>query len=129
LWVNWLRRGKRIGLVLTKEAAIKRTRRKILLLAIAALFLLAVIDAQRPPENQWATPIALGMVDLWQAFSSGVGLHGACLYTPTCSVYGKLVIHRYGAYQGGWLALKRIWSCSPWSGRTGEDWPPPLNQD
>jgi len=39
-----------------------------------------------------------------------------CRYTPTCSQYSIEAINKYGALKGGWLALKRIFSCHPWGG-------------
>ena len=39
-----------------------------------------------------------------------------CRYTPTCSVYGAQAIQKHGPFKGGWLALKRIFSCHPWGG-------------
>ncbi|MBX7225865.1 MAG: membrane protein insertion efficiency factor YidD [Chitinophagales bacterium] len=40
----------------------------------------------------------------------------ACRYTPTCSVYAKDAIIKYGPFKGGWMALRRILSCHPWGG-------------
>ncbi len=39
-----------------------------------------------------------------------------CRYTPTCSTYTKLALQRHGLINGGWLAIKRIFSCHPWGG-------------
>lgn len=39
-----------------------------------------------------------------------------CRYTPTCSTYSLQAIKKYGAFKGGWLAMKRIGSCHPWGG-------------
>jgi len=47
-------------------------------------------------------------------------LPNACRYTPTCSEYGIQAIKKYGAWKGGWLALKRISRCHPWGG-SGHD--------
>ncbi|MDR0367824.1 MAG: membrane protein insertion efficiency factor YidD [Bacteroidales bacterium] len=43
-----------------------------------------------------------------------------CRFVPTCSTYGLEAIRKYGAFKGGWLALKRILSCNPW-GKSGYD--------
>lgn len=43
-----------------------------------------------------------------------------CRYTPTCSTYSLEAIKKYGAFKGGWLAIKRITSCHPWGG-SGHD--------
>jgi len=40
----------------------------------------------------------------------------SCRYTPTCSQYAIEAIGKYGPFKGGWLALKRIFSCHPWGG-------------
>ncbi len=47
-----------------------------------------------------------------------------CRYTPTCSHYAYEAVTRFGAYKGGWLALKRLGRCQPW-GSVGYD-PVPL---
>ncbi|MGE8206241.1 membrane protein insertion efficiency factor YidD [Heyndrickxia sp. NPDC080065] len=36
-----------------------------------------------------------------------------CRFYPTCSQYGLEAVKRYGAFRGGWLALKRILKCHP----------------
>ena len=36
-----------------------------------------------------------------------------CRFIPTCSEYAVTAIERYGAWKGGWLALKRICRCHP----------------
>ena len=38
-----------------------------------------------------------------------------CRYTPTCSQYAYEAISKYGAMKGGWLALRRILRCHPFS--------------
>lgn len=39
-----------------------------------------------------------------------------CRYQPTCSHYAKEALVKHGIFKGGWLALKRIFSCHPWGG-------------
>ncbi|CAA0181142.1 membrane protein insertion efficiency factor YidD [Tenacibaculum maritimum] len=39
-----------------------------------------------------------------------------CRYTPTCSSYAIEALKEYGLLYGGWLAIKRIFSCHPWGG-------------
>ena len=36
-----------------------------------------------------------------------------CRFTPTCSQYALEAITKYGAFKGGWLALRRILRCHP----------------
>ena len=40
----------------------------------------------------------------------------SCRYSPTCSEYTLVALQRHGFFRGGWLALKRIFSCHPWGG-------------
>ena len=39
-----------------------------------------------------------------------------CRYIPTCSQYAVEAVKKYGAFKGGWLALKRIARCHPFGG-------------
>ena len=41
----------------------------------------------------------------------------SCRYTPTCSQYALEAIEKYGARKGGWMALKRLGRCHPFSKR------------
>lgn len=36
-----------------------------------------------------------------------------CRFIPTCSQYAIQAIEKYGAWKGGWLALKRFLRCHP----------------
>ncbi len=38
-----------------------------------------------------------------------------CRYTPTCSQYALEAIQKYGAAKGGYLALRRLLRCHPFS--------------
>ena len=38
---------------------------------------------------------------------------GKCRFRPTCSAYALEAIEKYGAFKGGWLALKRLLRCHP----------------
>ena len=49
-----------------------------------------------------------------------------CRFTPTCSEYAMQAIEKYGAFKGGWLALRRICCCHPfYRGKRGEYDPVP----
>jgi putative membrane protein insertion efficiency factor len=37
-----------------------------------------------------------------------------CRFYPTCSVYAREAIERYGSVRGSWLAIKRLVKCHPW---------------
>ena len=57
----------------------------------------------------------LGIIFMYQKIISPL-IPPRCRYTPTCSEYGKKVIHKYGPWKGGKLAVKRILRCHPWGG-------------
>jgi putative membrane protein insertion efficiency factor len=40
-----------------------------------------------------------------------------CRYTPTCSQYTLVALQKHGVFKGGWLGIKRIFSCNPWGGK------------
>ena len=37
----------------------------------------------------------------------------SCRFQPTCSQYAMEAIEKFGAFRGGWLAIKRILRCHP----------------
>jgi putative membrane protein insertion efficiency factor len=39
----------------------------------------------------------------------------SCRFTPTCSEYTVEAIEKYGALKGGWLGVKRLSRCHPFS--------------
>jgi uncharacterized protein len=39
----------------------------------------------------------------------------SCRFYPTCSEYGYEAIGKYGAIKGGWLTIKRVARCQPFS--------------
>ena len=52
------------------------------------------------------------LLDLYKRFVSPL-LPPACRFTPTCSVYAREAIVRYGAVRGSVLAVKRLARCHP----------------
>jgi putative membrane protein insertion efficiency factor len=49
-----------------------------------------------------------------------------CRHYPTCSAYAIEAVLAHGVRRGGWLALKRILRCNPWSAG-GYDPVPPVH--
>ena len=37
----------------------------------------------------------------------------SCRFQPTCSQYAIEAVEKFGAFRGGWLAIKRILRCHP----------------
>jgi putative membrane protein insertion efficiency factor len=38
----------------------------------------------------------------------------ACRFHPSCSAYAEEALQTHGAFQGGWLAARRLCRCGPW---------------
>jgi putative membrane protein insertion efficiency factor len=87
-------------------------------LVFAALVGFAAGDALKPPPDQAFARLAIGAIDTYrETLSPAIARTGLarCLFTPTCSAYGREAIRRYGLPRGGWLAVSRIFRCNPWS--------------
>ncbi len=50
----------------------------------------------------------------------------SCRYYPSCSQYAVTAIERHGVARGGWLALRRLARCHPWT-PGGVDHVPPAH--
>jgi putative membrane protein insertion efficiency factor len=48
-------------------------------------------------------------------FLSRFTKYQVCRYHPTCSEYGYGAFGKYGVFKGGWLTIRRILRCNPWS--------------
>ncbi|HZZ44142.1 MAG TPA: membrane protein insertion efficiency factor YidD [Tepidisphaeraceae bacterium] len=59
--------------------------------------------------------VMIALVRLYQVTLSRF-IGGHCRYHPTCSVYAIDAINKYGAWRGGWKAIKRVLRCHPWGG-------------
>ncbi|WP_084598152.1 membrane protein insertion efficiency factor YidD [Flagellimonas lutaonensis] len=61
-------------------------------------------------------------VFLVRIYQNGISpyLPATCRYQPTCSAYTIEALQKYGLFKGGWLTIKRIFSCHPWGG-SGHD--------
>ena len=97
------------------------------LLAVGVLLAIALaIDLRRAPDQQLSTRAAIVAIHGYQATLSRVyGRMGVqCRFTPTCSQYGEACIQRFGAARGGWMAVKRVVRCGPWTPMGTVDTPP-----
>ena len=55
-------------------------------------------------------------------------LPASCRFEPSCSQYGYQAIERFGAWRGGWMAVKRVARCHPFN-PGGYDPVPELEED
>ncbi len=60
------------------------------------------------------TRILVFLIKGWRLLISP--LYGqTCRYYPSCSTYALRAVETHGALRGGWLALRRIGRCHPWT--------------
>ncbi|WP_092209017.1 membrane protein insertion efficiency factor YidD [Bizionia echini] len=59
------------------------------------------------------------LIKIYQIFISP-WTPSTCRFQPTCSHYAKEALEKHGFWNGGKLAVIRIFSCHPW-GRSGFD--------
>lgn len=57
--------------------------------------------------------ILVGLIHLYQLLPGP--WHNSCKYIPTCSNYGIEAITKYGSIKGGFMTIKRIFRCNPFS--------------
>jgi uncharacterized protein len=92
---------------------------------VAIVVAAIAVDARRLPADQWGGHAAVAGIHLYQATLSPLyGRAGVeCRFTPTCSHYGEAVIQKYGLVRGGWMAMKRVARCGPWTAMGTVDLP------
>ncbi len=59
--------------------------------------------------------LCLLFIKAYQRWISPGIAQNACKYYPTCSHYGYQAIYKYGVIKGGWLTIKRLARCNPFS--------------
>jgi uncharacterized protein len=87
-------------------------------LLLAAVVGFAIGDAARPPGDQVGVRLATLSIDVYRTTVSPLlGQSGLarCRFEPTCSVYGREAINRYGLPRGAWLTARRLARCHPWA--------------
>ena len=52
------------------------------------------------------------LIDLYRRFLSPL-LPSSCRFTPSCSVYAREAVERYGALRGTTMACRRLLRCHP----------------
>ena len=64
--------------------------------------------------SQGVAVLMLALIGFYRRFISPL-IGPRCRFTPTCSAYGLEAIQRHGPWKGGWLTLKRVLRCHPFS--------------
>jgi putative membrane protein insertion efficiency factor len=80
---------------------------------VALLFLLAALDATRPPQRQLTARLYVDAVALYQRDLHPLTSHFIrCRYNPTCSHYSVQAVQRFGIARGMLLTIRRLASCN-----------------
>ena len=58
--------------------------------------------------------VMLALIGVYRRFISPL-IGPRCRFTPTCSAYGLEAIQKHGPWRGGWLTLKRLLRCHPFT--------------
>ncbi len=61
-----------------------------------------------------------------RAISPFLGPH--CRFAPTCSEYAAEAVREHGGLRGGWMAIKRVVRCHPWSAGGVDRVPPAVRK-
>ena len=64
--------------------------------------------------NQRVAWLLLALIGFYRRFISPI-LGPRCRFTPTCSAYGLEAVQKHGPWKGGWLTLKRLLRCHPFT--------------
>ena len=56
--------------------------------------------------------ILIGLIRFYQKAISPMR-PPCCRFIPPCSAYAVEAVEKYGAWKGGWLALRRVLRCNP----------------
>jgi uncharacterized protein len=100
-------------------------RRCVAALVVVLTLGVCAADLSRPPQAQWSTRAALAVVHGYRrTVSPQLPRFGIrCRFEPSCSRYADAVLQRYGLPRGGWLTLRRLARCGPWTPRGTVDLP------
>jgi hypothetical protein len=82
---------------------------------LAGVLLLALVfgaDAMRLPQSQVSVRLFAASVTGYHRYIHPVtGRFIRCRYSPTCSAYSVEAVRKYGIAKGGWMGMRRVFSC------------------
>ena len=64
--------------------------------------------------NRVIESVMLALIGFYRRFISPL-IGPRCRFTPTCSAYGLEAIQKHGPWKGGWLTVKRLLRCHPFT--------------
>ena len=59
--------------------------------------------------------ILIGMIRFYRKYISPLKGTPTCKFLPTCSQYAIEALEKYGVIRGGFMAVKRVLKCNPFS--------------
>ncbi|MFM7170405.1 MAG: membrane protein insertion efficiency factor YidD [Cyanobium sp.] len=62
----------------------------------------------------WLTTILLALIRTYQQWISPL-LGPRCRFIPSCSAYAVEALQRHGPWKGGWLSVRRLSRCHPFT--------------
>ena len=66
------------------------------------------------PFNRLVSAILLVLISFYRRWISPL-IGPRCRFIPTCSAYGLEAIQCHGPWRGGWLTLRRVLRCHPFT--------------
>ena len=64
--------------------------------------------------NKAIALIFVGLISFYQKWISPL-FGPSCRFIPSCSAYGIEAVTKHGPWRGGWLTLKRLSKCHPFT--------------
>ena len=58
--------------------------------------------------------VFVGLISVYQKWISPL-FAPSCRFIPSCSAYGIEAVNKHGPWRGGWLTLKRLSKCHPFT--------------
>ncbi|MEB3257940.1 MAG: membrane protein insertion efficiency factor YidD [Cyanobacteriota bacterium] len=62
----------------------------------------------------WLTEAFLALIRIYQRWISPL-LGPRCRFIPSCSAYAAEALQRHGPWRGGWLSVRRLSRCHPFT--------------
>ncbi len=64
--------------------------------------------------NRTLSSVLVALIGVYRQWISPL-IGPRCRFIPSCSEYGLQAINRHGPWKGGWLTLKRLSRCHPFT--------------
>ncbi len=74
----------------------------------------AILSVGPARFNALVQGLLLALIGLYRRWLSPL-IGPRCRFIPSCSTYGLEAIERHGPWRGGWLTLRRVLRCHPFT--------------